>query len=237
MPGKTFVIVHGAWGASAAWTPVAEMLRQGGGRVFTPSLTGLGERRRLFSGDINLSAHIEDVISAIETEALGEIVLVGHSYGGMVITGVAERLAAHISHIAYLDAFLPESGESVFDLIGPELVCQHLRETGEGDGVGIPPLPRDAAAIPQEFRVYLETRTPQPFGTFAEKARFSRGYRGVSRRLYVLCDGWRPSPFAPAHRRASADPAWRVETFACGHLLQLEMTERLAALLAEFAES
>lgn len=237
MPGRTFVIVHGAWGASATWTPLAEALRGKGHRVFTPSLTGLGERRHLYSGAINLSTHIEDVVGTIECEGLEGFVLVGHSYGGMVITGVADRLADRISHIAYLDAFVPGDGESLFDFVGEEATLAQMRRAADGDGIGIPPAVRDLEAIPAHYRRFDERRGPQPLATFAERAHLSGAHARIAKRLYVLCTGGAPRPFGKAHARVKDDPSWRVETIDCGHLLQLEKTDEVADILVTFAAS
>src|SRR5215210_6214703 len=113
---STYVLVHGAWGGSHVWRQFRPLLQQVGHTVYTPSLTGLGERTHLASPQVNLSSHIEDVSSAIWYEDLTDIILVGHSYGGMVVTGVADRMPERIAHLVYLDAFVPASGQSLFDM-------------------------------------------------------------------------------------------------------------------------
>ncbi len=115
----TFVIVHGAWGGGWEWTPVAGLLRQRGHDVFTPTLTGLGERTHL-GRDIGLADHIADVMAVLEFEALRDVVLCGHSYGGMVVTGVADRVADCIRQLVYLDALVPTHGQAVLDLVPDE---------------------------------------------------------------------------------------------------------------------
>jgi pimeloyl-ACP methyl ester carboxylesterase len=120
------VIVHGAWGGSWAFKEVDERISKQGYTVVRPSLTGLGERVHLASADINLSTHINDVVNAILFENLNDVVLVGHSYGGMVITGVADRIPDRISHIVYLDAFLPKNGESLVKLTGDDSWIQQM---------------------------------------------------------------------------------------------------------------
>lgn len=119
MPSKrsaTFVLVHGAWSGGWCYHKVAARLRAQGHSVFTPTLTGQGERAHLRAGNVNLSLHIEDILNVIHYEGLRGIILAGHSYGGMVITGVADRAADQIGALAYLDAFLPEDGQSLFDI-------------------------------------------------------------------------------------------------------------------------
>jgi pimeloyl-ACP methyl ester carboxylesterase len=136
-----YVLVHGAWEGSWYWRLVAERLGAAGHQVFTPSLTGLGERTHLLTPEVDLDTHIEDVCAVLHYEELSEIVLCGHSYGGMVITGAAERMAERIASIVYLDAFLPEDGQCLLDLALPERRAQllDLAET-RGDGWRVPPI-------------------------------------------------------------------------------------------------
>ena len=115
----TFVLVHGAWHGGWCWQRVADRLRRGGHVVFTPTLTGLGERSHLLRDGIDLKTHITDVVNVMKWEDLSDVVLCGHSYGGFVISGVAEQMAPAISSIVFLDAFVPRNGECVLDLTGP----------------------------------------------------------------------------------------------------------------------
>ena len=156
----TFVIVHGAWGGSWAFREVEMLLRQKGYDVYRPSLTGLGERYHLAHPEINLTTHITDVINTIIFEQLEDIVLVGHSYGGMVITSVAHRIPERIQSLIYIDAFLPFDGESLEDLLLLEGNSDGLLNT-ESEGFLVPawvlpdqPFPRDV---------------PHPVKTFTEK--------------------------------------------------------------------
>lgn len=132
----TFVIVHGAWGGSWAFKEVESLLREKGYDVYRPSLTGQGERVHLASPDINLSTHIEDVVNVFLFEELEDVVLVGHSYGGMVITGVADRVADRIRSMIYLDAFVPNNGESLFSIQGEN--SSGIQQM-EQDGFLVPP--------------------------------------------------------------------------------------------------
>jgi pimeloyl-ACP methyl ester carboxylesterase len=115
-----FVLVHGAWIGGWCWRPNAQALRKAGHEVFTPTLTGLGERSHLMNPSINLDTHVADIVNVIKHEELSDIVLVGHSYGGMVVTGVADTLADKIRSLVYLDAFVPESGQALVDLAPPK---------------------------------------------------------------------------------------------------------------------
>src|SRR3954454_8852041 len=110
----TFVLVHGAWGGSYGWHLLSPLLRAAGHDVTTPSLTGLGERAHLATPETNLTTHVTDVVNHIEFEDLRDVVLVGHSYGGMVVTGAVDKIGDRVTHLIYLDAFVPNDGESLF---------------------------------------------------------------------------------------------------------------------------
>jgi pimeloyl-ACP methyl ester carboxylesterase len=235
MAGKTFVLVHGAWGGSEGWTAFADRLRGQGHRVFTPCLTGLGARRHLFSGDVNLSTHIQDVVGTFESEELHEVCLLGHSYGGMVITGVADRLAARISHLVYLDAFLPEDGQSGFDFIGEEGTIANVRAAGDCGGVGVPPPPLARFKVSPAVLARLEKHiSPHPIGCFSEKLKLTGAGAAIRKRLYIWAAGYRPSIFEKAYAKTSQDPAWQTDTVPCGHIVQAEEPERLAEILTGF---
>lgn len=141
----TYVLVHGGWDGGWAWQAVARELRAAGHEAFTPTLTGLGERVHLVSPEVDLETHVLDVVNVLCYEDLHDAVLVGSSYGGMVITGVAERVPERIQHLIYLDAFAPENGESVADLVDPEFWAG-LQQAAQayGDGWRVPHNPPDA---------------------------------------------------------------------------------------------
>ena len=141
----TYVLVHGGWDGGWSWRGVARHLQAAGHEVFRPTLTGSGERVHLASPDIDLQTHIDDVANVLRYEDLQEVVLCGSSYGGMVITGVAEQLPERIRHLIYLDAFVPEDGQSAGDLVGAEIMG-YIQQAAEryGDGWRIPHDPPDA---------------------------------------------------------------------------------------------
>jgi pimeloyl-ACP methyl ester carboxylesterase len=134
----TFVLVHGAWSGGHVWRPNARALRQAGHDVYTPTLTGVGERSHLLRAGIDLDTQIADVLNVIKYEQLSDIVLCGHSYGGMVVTGVADAVPERISSLVYLDAFVPENGQALSDLVAAN------RNQPSGDGISVPPLPLSA---------------------------------------------------------------------------------------------
>jgi pimeloyl-ACP methyl ester carboxylesterase len=157
-PAKpTFVIVHGAWGGSWAFRRVEALLRDKGCNVYRPSLTGLGERVHLATPDVGLSTHINDVVNVILFEDLHDVILVGHSYGGMVVTGVADRVPDRIRRLIYIDAFVPNDGESVLSLLGPRATW--LKQMTQGDYI-VPPWVKPEQPPPKDV--------PQPLKTVTE---------------------------------------------------------------------
>src|SRR5947208_7876814 len=138
----TFVLVHGAWHGGWCWIKVTRLLTDAAHVVHTPTLTGLGERAHLARPEIDLEAHIQDIVAVLEAEELRNVVLVGHSYAGMVITGVAARVPNRIASLVYLDAFVPEAGRSLLSYQPPERAeAMRSAATREGEGWRIPPFP------------------------------------------------------------------------------------------------
>lgn len=141
----TYVFVHGGWDGGWAWRAVARRLQSAGHEVFTPSLTGSGERAHLATPEVDLNTHITDVVNVLQYEKLEAVILAANSYGGMVITGVAEQAPERIRELIYLDAFIPEDGESLADIAGPEIMgYMDQAAAAYGDGWKIPHDPPDA---------------------------------------------------------------------------------------------
>ena len=220
---STFVLVHGAWWSGDWWwRGVSEPIAAAGHRVYTPTLTGLGSRRHLLSPQVNLSTHIMDVVNLIQWEALSDIVLVGHSYGGMVISGVAEALpAGTIRSIVYLDAFLPEDGQALAD------IADNINEVvGEDDPVA-PPF--WFAGDNQKVAAALAKGSPHPRACFFEKLRLTGARDKIPVKTYVWAE---QSPtFTLFHERLKSDPAWRVERLPCAHMAMIEMPEQTAQII------
>jgi pimeloyl-ACP methyl ester carboxylesterase len=211
------------------------LLWRAGHEAFTPSLTGLGERTHLGSAATNLSTHIQDVVSCIEYNDLHDIVLVGHSYGGMVVTGVADRIPERITHLVYEDAFLPRDGESCWS---PEMVRANLAENGWGVN-----RPGVTEANPVPLNAPIAGFSPQPRGTLEEPVRLTvpLEHREFTR-TYVKASG-NPRPplekqtgqFWEAAARVSADPAWKYYELPCGHGVHREMPSEFAGILLALA--
>jgi len=230
----TFVLVHGASGGSYGWRHFANMLRADGHEVYTPSLTGLGERSHLAGPHVNLSLHIQDVENVFKYEGLSGVTLVGHSYAGMVITGLTDRIPELITHLVYSDAFLPRDGQSLFDLSGTRGDVQ----IEDGWKVLFPNLRPPENARPEDLR-YHSLRSPQPIETFAEPASLKTPLEDRDFTLtYVKAqepprESGRSVGFWAAADRTSADPRWRYYETPTGHSVHREAPERFRDILYE----
>jgi pimeloyl-ACP methyl ester carboxylesterase len=231
----TYLLVHGAWAGGWIWGRVAPILRKARHDVFTPTLTGLGERAHLANPEIDLSTHIQDVVAVLECEDLKRVVLVGHSYGGMVITGVAERTAERLSHLVYLDAFVPQDGQSVADLVSPELAASF--EEGvrlSGDGWRIPPPPPEWSGVTDEAdQRWIEPRLkPQPIKTMFQPVRVSNAEAAELPRTFVYCNNPARGTFDQFASRARAE-GWRYQVLSTGHAANVTAPNQVADLLLE----
>jgi pimeloyl-ACP methyl ester carboxylesterase len=220
-----FVLVHGAWHGGWCWRRVADLLTSRGHRVFTPTLTGLADRSHLLNDDINLTTHITDVVNLIAWEDLDGVVLCGHSYGGMVVTGVADKMADRIGSLVYLDAFVPENGQAMRDIVTRPL----------GDAKRIPPIPAAVFKVNAADAAYVDAKcTPHPAGTMSEKLVLTGAYKTIPKHSFIWA-----SDYAGASTRFyeqyKSDPAWTVHAVACGHDVMLDKPEELAALLEKVA--
>jgi pimeloyl-ACP methyl ester carboxylesterase len=240
----TYVLVHGAWHGGWCWKKVTPLLRASGYAVFTPTLTGLGERSHLLSPDVSLHTHIQDVVAVLEYEDLREVVLVGHSYGGMVITGVAERVPERLSQLVYLDAFVPEHGQSLFDIHFPEERArfQDLART-QGDGWRIPrsDLGRDLAqwgvTEPDDVAWMRPRIGAQPLRAFTQSVQRQNPAAQALPRAYIRCTQG-PSPtFAATAARVRADQRWHYRELPTRHDAMVTMPQQLAVSLLELVES
>jgi pimeloyl-ACP methyl ester carboxylesterase len=229
----TFVLVHGAWSGGWCYHKVADRLRARGHRVFTPTLTGQGERAHLGGGAVNLSLHVTDILNVFRYEDLRDVVLAGHSYGGMVITAVGDRIAERIRALVYLDAFLPDDGQSLFDINIAANTRKFLDGAGATGGLAVPPPPAAYFNVNAADAARVDAlATPFPLGCFTEKIRLTGAHTAIGRRIYVHSTVLpRESPFKPFYDRAKDDPAWQAHTLPCGHDAMLDMPDETAAIL------
>jgi pimeloyl-ACP methyl ester carboxylesterase len=223
----TFVLVHGAWVGSAGFNPVAKLLRAEGHDVHAPSLTGLGDRAHLLTPAIDLSLHIKDVAAVIDYQKIEEFILVGHSYGGMVVTGVASLFGARIRSLVYLDAHLPEDGQALADLLPRDERADIVDLQRETPGLVRPLVPRNDPARPR--------RALHPLLTLLEPVRLSGEEKKIRNRTYVLATAEDPPPFQRFYDKVKAanDPSWRLLTRPTGHGIHVEDPAGTADLLLE----
>ena len=234
---STFLLVHGGWVGGWCWRRVTPLLEAAGHRVFTPTLTGLGERAHLCNAAIDLDTHIEDVVSVLQYEDLHEVVLVGHSYGGMVITGAAERAAERLAHLCYLDAFVPEDGQALADLVGPAIIAD-AREKAQlsTDGSRVPmPFPLAAVGIEKDADVVWMTPrlTPHPLNSMLQPVRLSNPAARALPRTFIYCS--KPAMGFFERFAQKARSGWRYREIATGHTAMVTEPRRVADLLLELA--
>jgi pimeloyl-ACP methyl ester carboxylesterase len=227
----TFVLVHGAWHGGWCYKRVARLLRQAGHEVYTPTLTGLGERAHLMNRAIDLATHVQDIVGVIRYEELSDGVLCGHSYGGMVITGVAEQIADKIRVLVYLDAFVPENGKSQFDYMPAERSGQMRSDAMEnGDGYKVTPISAARFQVNAEDAAWVDAMcVKHPLATFEQKLALSGQH--VPKRVYILATGYKPSLFPQFAERFKGDADWQVVSVACGHDVMVDRPQELAATL------
>ncbi len=237
--GATFVIVHGAWGGGWEWAAVARELRRLGHEVFTPTLTGTGERAHLGGAGVGLATHVEDVVSVLELEDLHDVVLCGASYGGMPVTGAADRAAGRIRLVVYIDALVPLDGQSALDLLPAAFgdLARAAAEIGDGWRVPIPPelLPPAGWVSEEERERYAARLRDQPLATFAEPVTLSGAIDRLPR-AFVRCTHGDldaelgADPIEPMAVRARAE-GWAYRELAAPHDPQLCDPAATAAVL------
>lgn len=232
----TFVVAHGAWSASWAWKKMHPLMRAAGHALHVPCYTGLGERRHLLEPGITLDTHVLDVVGTIKMEDLRDVVLVGHSYGGMVATAVADRVRERISHLVYLDAFVARDGASLFDLHPPE---QRERTealaANKGDGWLLPPPPPPPDTAPEDIAWMAPRRFSHPIETFRTPLQLERGpFDGP--RSYIFCSRVGPADaFRQFAVRAMVEPGWRYFELDASHNPHITMPEHLTTVLDAIA--
>jgi pimeloyl-ACP methyl ester carboxylesterase len=228
----TYVLVHGAWHGGWCWAKVARLLRDAGHEVYTPTLTGLGERAHLARPETDLETHVQDVAAVLESEELRQVTLVGHSYGGMVITGVAARTSGRIAHLVYLDAFVPEAGKSLLDYLGPER-AQAMRNLAQSQGEGwkVPPFtPERYGVTSQRDTEWLNKHLgPQPLRTFEQPLAATGGDR--LKRTYIYSSKPATGTFDQFAERLRDDRKWSFHDVKTGHDAMVTAPGEIARIL------
>jgi pimeloyl-ACP methyl ester carboxylesterase len=232
----TFVLVHGAWHGSWCWKRVRKALQAQGHDVFTPTLTGVGERSHLLARHVNLDTHIDDIVNLIRCEELSDVVLCGHSYGGCVISGVADRVPDRIGALVYLDAFVLEDGQSLHDTLPPAQRNMQLELTEQhGEGWRVPPIPGEVFNVNAKDLEWVNRQcTMQPLATFQQPLKLTRKAGAVKNTTFILASGWNDSPFAAFVEPAKAR-GWKTLAIPCGHDVMLDRPEDLTSALLDAA--
>jgi pimeloyl-ACP methyl ester carboxylesterase len=229
---STYVLVHGAWHGSWCWKRVRRALQALGHEVFTPTLTGVGERSHLLSPQVNLDTHIDDVVNLIRWEELTDVVLCGHSYGGCVISGVADRIPDRIGALVYLDAFVLENGQSLHDTL-PAEARDKQREDAQrlGEGWKQPPISAEEFNVNANDRAWVNRQcTMHPLATQQQPIHLTGEIDRVRNVTFILANGWTRSPFRQFYDQAKAK-GWKTHIMICGHDAMLDQPEELTRLL------
>jgi pimeloyl-ACP methyl ester carboxylesterase len=228
----TFVFVHGAWGGAWSWNRfVVPLVRRAGHDVYAVTLTGLGERAHLASPDVDLDTHIQDVVNVLFYEDLHDVLLVGHSYGGRVITGVADRCPERLAQLVYLDAMVPSPDDQGVFARREELVARAERE---GDGWRIPPGPMQGDDPPEIVAWAQPRRNPQPLKTMTQPLTLTRGETTLPRAFVYCAAGKAPdSPQAQRAAQLKADPRWRYFELNTGHNLHYSAPRETVQVLLD----
>jgi pimeloyl-ACP methyl ester carboxylesterase len=232
--GATFLVCHGAWSAGWAWKKMHPLMAAAGHRLVTPTYTGLGERAHLANPSIDLETHIRDILNVIKYEDLRDIILIGHSYGGMVATGVADRARDRLSQLIYLDAFVPKDGQSLFDLNEPGRQWM-VGLAKAGDGWRVPPSPTPPDTPPADVEWLTGRRVPMPIKCFEMKLALHGGEPTLPR-SYIYATRIVPADtFGPFAARARSEPGWRYYEIDASHAPNVTAPEALMALLEKMA--
>ena len=231
---KTFLVCHGAWSAGWAWKKMHPLMQAAGHRLVTPTYTGLGERAHLANPGIDLNSHIEDMLNVIKYEDLRDIVLIGHSYGGMVATGVADRARDKVRQLIYLDAFVPSDGQSLLNLYEADRPrVQALAKAG--DGWRVAPNPTSPDTPPADIEWLNARRVDMPIKCFEAKLALQGGPLTLPR-SYIYATRITPADtFGPFARQAKSDPAWNYHEIDASHSPNVTAPDALMALLQKIA--
>ena len=235
---KTFLLVHGSWLGGWCWRRVENQLRAAGHRVYAPTMTGVGDRSHMLSHNITPDTWVKDVEQVLKTEELTDVVIVGHSFGGRVVTGVVDRNPRLIERVVFLDSAPPETGKSLLDQMPEAARAARAAAAAPSGGLSIPPPTALHLGVQDPCdQAWLDRRmTAQPFGTHAMPLSFHNPIG--NRRPVSFIEFTDPVfPYSElAARFARAQPDWDVRSLATGHMAMITEPEKLTAMLLEIAE-
>jgi pimeloyl-ACP methyl ester carboxylesterase len=228
--GATFLVCHGAWSAGWAWKKMHPLMQAAGHRLVTPSYTGLGERAHLANPSIDLETHIQDILNVIKYEDLRDIALIGHSYGGMVATGVADRARDRIAQLIYIDAFVPDDGQSLLDLNEP--ARQRMQELAKtGDGWRVPPNPTPPDTPQADLEWLTARRVDMPIKCFLIPLKLHGGKLTLPRSFIYATRITPADTFGPFAKRAKSEQGWNYYEIDASHSPNVTAPEALMVLL------
>lgn len=232
---KTFVLVHGTWHGGWCWRRVADALEIKGHKVYAPSLTGLADRSHLLNKDVNLTTHANDVVNLIKWEDLKDVVLVGHSSAGFVITLAAEQIGPQVASIVYLDAFVPKASDSLISLANPGPRKALEEAVARGDLVA-KPVPSAVFNVNEKDRAWVDAKcTPHPLAAVVEKVSAAGAYEKIARKTYIRATGTKSPVFDETLAKMKAMPGWKTYEVASGHDVMVDQPDRLTEILLEVA--
>jgi pimeloyl-ACP methyl ester carboxylesterase len=225
---KTLLVCHGAWSGGWSWKKMFPLAAAAGYRLVVPTYTGLGEREHLADPAIDLETHIQDILSVVKSEDLNDIVLLGHSYGGMVATGVADR----IKQLIYLDAFVPRDGKSLLDLNEPARPTMEALARS-GDSWRVPPNPTSSDTAEADLEWLSKRRVPMPLKCFQMRLKLQHGEPAMPR-SYIYATRIAPADtFGQFARRARSEPGWRNFEIDASHSPNVTAPDVLMKVLRE----
>ena len=237
MARRTFMLVHGAWHGGWCWGRVRPLLEARGHTVLTPTQTGLGERAHLLSREIDLNVFVEDIARVFIMEQLEDVVLVGHSFAGNAISGIAEQMPERLRQLIYLDAILIQSGETPFSRNPPQVAAARIKASQDFDGgISIPVPPLDAFGVtkPEDIAWIGNRLVPHPLQTFQSALSFSNPIGNGVPATYIACTEPWYAPLASSRDRAK-EMGWPIREIATGHDAMVTAPGELAELLIEIA--
>ncbi|WP_280262327.1 alpha/beta hydrolase [Nocardia wallacei] len=240
---STFLLVHGAWHSGRCWERVVPLLEAAGHRVLTPSLTGYGDKAHLLGPEVGLDTHVDDIVTLIADQDLTELILVGHSYAGLVVSAVANQVPDRIAHMVYLDAMVPQDGETALDI---QPVTRDLIDlaTRSGSGWRVPPLPEMPPPFglfgvtdPADIAWLREMLSDQPVRCLQQPVRLDNPAANAVPRTHIHCVGASPAgitrrPVPAVQPNGSPAQVWELQT---GHDCMITMPVELSELLLKLA--
>lgn len=235
---QTFVLVHGAWHGGWCWNKVSQSLQAKGATVFTPTLSGLGEHSNVLDTTINLDTHIQDIVNFINMQDLHDVILVGHSYAGAVIAGVADRIPGRLKQLIFLDAMLIENGKSALTS-QPANLSDHVRaSTASTNGLSVPVWSPEVFGVtdPAQIKWVSERLTPQPFRSFDQPLHLEHVYGNHLPLTYIACTQPQMAQLKVFGDKAKGSKEWSYYELPTGHDAMITMPKELTALLFKISK-